>query len=74
MRDLSLEARAWLEKGMTPITVREACRRGHALNGADAQALEHALTQAEEIADHLRSAFERGIRRAIQTKKRENKT
>lgn len=35
-------------------TVREACRRNHALDGADAQALEHALTITEAERDEAR--------------------
>lgn len=34
-----------------PITVREACRRKMPLDGADAQALEHALTMTERERD-----------------------
>lgn len=37
-------------------TVREACRRGMALDGADAKALEHALTITEGERDALRKA------------------
>jgi len=36
------------------VTVREACRRRTSLDGADAQALEHALTQAEQEIKELK--------------------
>lgn len=35
------------EEGPGALTVREACRRGMPLDGTDAKALEHALTQLE---------------------------
>ena len=44
----SLEERALKIK--KNLTIREACRRRMALDGTDAQALEHALTQVEEEA------------------------
>ena len=36
-----------------PLTVREACKRGTPLDGADAQALEHALTITERERDEV---------------------
>ena len=49
-----LPVRGTPEKKRKPIEVREACRRRLPLDGADAQALEHAITIAEEERDALR--------------------
>ena len=38
------------------LTVREACRKRMSLDGTDAEALEHALTQAEKERDELKRA------------------
>lgn len=42
---------------MSNLTIREACRRRMPLDGADAQALEHALTITERERDALREAL-----------------
>ena len=41
-----------------PLTVREACKRRHPLDGTDAQALEHALTITERERDEVRAELE----------------
>jgi hypothetical protein len=43
------------------VTVREACRKRMSLDGADAQALEHALTQAEQEIKHIEQQIEHCI-------------
>lgn len=44
---------------MDDLTVREACRQGLPLDGADAKALEHALTLTEKERDAARAAYQR---------------
>lgn len=43
---------------MERLTVREACRQRHPLDGADAQALEHALTMTEKERDDAQKEAE----------------
>jgi hypothetical protein len=45
--------------GLAALTVREACRRRHPLDGADAEALEHALTITERERDEARTEVQR---------------
>ena len=48
-----------------PLTVREACRRAQPLDGADAQALEHALTTTERERDEAREDYRRQKQEAL---------
>ncbi len=71
-KDLRCDHRhvAGCDCGSTPehaLTVREACRKGRPLGGADAQALEHALTMTERERDELRAANDdEGLVHALQ--------